>query len=314
MKYELGKTLVIANPTARSGEGAEAAAVVEGTLDYYADEQNPFELLLTRKAGDAWQMAEKAEGFETVIAVGGDGIIHEIVNGLMRIPQARRPRLSVVPVGSGNDFARTIGMKLNDPAVALDQIATGEDASIDLGVVDGNEYFCQTLSFGLDAAIALDTTTRRADNSKQKGALLFASSGLKIMAQAKEGWPYRATWLDADGKSHEHKGLAVVFAVQNGPTYGGGFRITPTAQPDDGALDLCRSIDLPAIPITLATFLAARFGKHTRSKHLAFSQFSHIELEFETEPPSQIDGEPLHGTHHVVDVVPSSLRIIRPRK
>ena len=133
------------------------------------------------------------------------------------------------------------------------------------------------------------------------------------MAQAKEGWRYRATWIDASGANHDQGGTAAVFALQNGPTYGGGFRITPQALPDDGVLDLCRSIGLPNIPVTLATFLAARFGKHASSKYLAFSQFKHLELEFETEPPSQIDGEPLHGTRHTVDITPGALRIIRPR-
>ena len=313
MEHQLGKTLVIANPAARSGKGVDAAATVEGTLHYYADKTSGLELKLTKAPGDAMRIAESSEGVDTVIAVGGDGVIHEIANGLMHITENKRPQLAVVPVGSGNDFARTLGMEINDAAKALNQIMHGEHSVIDLGLVDGHLYFIQTLSFGLDAAIALDTTTRRASNSRQRGALLFASSGLKILAQAKEGWQYRAAWVDASGTGHDQEGTAAVFALQNGPTYGGGFRITPQALPDDGVLDLCRSIGLPNIPVTLATFLAARFGKHTGSNFLAFSQFKHLELEFETEPPSQIDGEPLHGTRHIIDITPNALRIIRPR-
>lgn len=309
----MGKTLVIANPASHSGAGAEAAAVVEGSLEYYADDPASCHMLLTRATGDALGFASDAAPFDTVIAVGGDGIIHEVVNGLMRIPEGERPRMAVVPVGSGNDFARTLGMVRNDAARALRQISGGVERPIDLGLVDGETYFAETLSFGLDAAIALDTSDRRARDAVQKGSALFATSGVKIMARAKERWDYRLTLEGPDGVCQKSTGSSIVFAVQNGPTYGGGFKITPAAQPDDGLLDFCCSIGAPSIPLTLATFAAARFGMHTSSSHLRFAQLRRMEVSFATEPPSQVDGEPIHGTHHMVEVVPGALRVVFPK-
>ncbi len=307
----LGALLVIANPVARSGTGEEAISVVRDMFDCHPEISNDYRVLLTEAQGDAQTMAASAE-CDTVLAVGGDGIIHEVVNGLMEIPENRRPRLVVVPVGTGNDFARTLGMRRNDPATALRQIICGHEQAIDLGLVDETTYFMQTLSFGLDAAIALDTTTRRAQGTSQKGTALFASSGVKIMSQAKRGWSYRVSAEDALGVQSAAEGCAVVFAIQNGPTYGAGFRITPNASPSDGLLDVCRSVDVPRIPMTLFVFGMARRGHHGFSRHLAFEQVKSLEVEFESEPPTQIDGEALHGKRHGVRVVPQALRIVFP--
>lgn len=309
----MATTLVIANPASHSGAGAEAAAIVEGTIEYYTKDPAACDMLLTRATGDALGFASRAVNYERVIAVGGDGIIHEVVNGLMGIPTDQRPCMAVVPVGSGNDFARTLGMARNDAARALRQIFEGEERLLDLGLVDGKTYFAETLSFGLDAAIALDTTERRARDSVQKGSALFATSGVKIMARAKEGWGFHLILEDGQGEIHESEGTSIIFAIQNGPTYGGGFKVTPDARPDDGLLDFCCSTTVPSVPKTLAAFAAARFGRHTKAGFLNFAQLRRLEVTFDTEPPAQVDGESLCGSHHVVEVVPRALKVVVPR-
>ena len=153
----LGRTLLIANPAAHSGKGAAGADFARHFLGSYATATRGYELRLTTGPGDAVGIAAGAVGFDTVLALGGDGVIHEVVNGLMRLPGSARPQLGVIPLGSGNDYARTLGMARNDVEGAFAQLVRGTVRELEVGRVNG-VHFMQTLSFGLDAAIALDTT------------------------------------------------------------------------------------------------------------------------------------------------------------
>lgn len=303
----LGRTLVIANPTAHSGRGAEAADFSRSFLASYQSVTTGHELLRTRAAGDATQMAASAVGFDTVVALGGDGVIHEVVGGLMQIPVARRPQLGIIPIGTGNDYARTLGMARNDPARAWAQLVRGHAQATDLGEVNGIP-FMETLSFGLDAAIALDTSDRRAAGTRMEGENLFYSSGLRIMAQARQGWSWHGAF---DGKGHTASNT-IIFAIQVGPTYGAGFRICPEASPTDGLLDVCYNHILPPVPGVLALFGLARFGRHTGSRVLRNLRMREAAIDFDEEPPCQADGEKVTGKHFEVRSLPTALRVIVP--
>ncbi len=319
MSSPIGRALVIANPASRSGRGKAAAANVRAFLEQEEEATNGFEVVMTQAPGDAEKIVvnrfggdEKDLGpegaFDTVIALGGDGVIHETIGGLMRVSRDRRPRFGIIPMGSGNDFARTLGMYINAPMRALGQLIAGSVRTLDLGIVNG-VYFMETLSFGLDAAIALDTMTKRADNKSGKGAQLFASSAIKTFSSSREGWTYTA---EIDGA--RHSGRESVFAVQVGPTYGGGFRICPDASPADGLLSVCYTLDIPpTIPATLALLGRARFGLHKGSKYLRFAEAEKIVVDFDVEPPCQVDGERLCGTHFEIESVPAALDVIVPK-
>lgn len=304
----LGRTLIIANPASHSGKGEAAALFATRFFSSFQSVTATCEVMLTEASGDGLHMAEAGYQYDTVIALGGDGIIHEVINGLMHIDKELRPRLGIIPMGSGNDFARTIRIRKNDPERAISELLQSIDKPLDLGKVN-DVYFMQTLSFGVDAAIALDTTDRRAEHTKQVGAGLFVTSGLKLISRGMRGWNYVAQIDD------EHiEGIDVAFAVQNGPTYGGGFRICPAAVPNDGLLDICFSTTRPSTPHSLALFGLARFGKHTKSKRLHMRQARHVEIHFpEEQPPCQVDGERLEAEHYVIDVVPKVLRVFVSR-
>ena len=186
----LGRTLLIANPAAHSGKGAVGAEFARHFLSSYAAATSGYEVRLTSGPGEATGIAAAAEGFDSVLVLGGDGVIHEVVNGLMARDAAARPQLGVIPLGSGNDYARTLGMARNDVGAALAQIVRGTARPVDVGRVNGT-HFMQTLSFGLDAAIALDTTARRAADTSQEGEALFVTSGLKILSVRKTASPAR---------------------------------------------------------------------------------------------------------------------------
>ena len=304
----LGKTLIIANPAAHSGDGERGALFAETFLESYASATSGFEVVRTSGPEDATEIAASATGRDTVIALGGDGVIHEVVNGLMRLRREDRPQLGIIPMGSGNDYARTLGIKRNDVADALAQLVRGHAKSCELGRVNGT-YYMQTLSFGLDAAIALDTMDKRAEGTDQKGEELFFRSALSILSKAGAGYDCEAVFDDGD----PIKLSSIIFAVQVGPTYGGGFRICPEANPCDGLLDVCYNVSMPSTPKLLALLGLARAGKHTLSKVVTTRRISHAELRFSEEPPCQADGEKLEGTEFSIDVVPDALDVIFPR-
>ena len=100
---DFGRTLIIANPAAQSGAAREVAERLQRFLDMTA-RSSQFDLVLTERMGHAKELAAQAQGYRTVIALGGDGVIHEVVNGLMTQKENARPALAALPVGSGNDF------------------------------------------------------------------------------------------------------------------------------------------------------------------------------------------------------------------
>lgn len=106
---DFARTLIIANPAAQSGAAREVAERLQRFLDMTA-RASQFDLVLTERMGHAKELAAQAQGYRTVIALGGDGVIHEVVNGLMTQEEGTRPALAILPVGSGNDFAQTLGI------------------------------------------------------------------------------------------------------------------------------------------------------------------------------------------------------------
>ena len=301
----LGRTLLIANPAAHSGRGAAGADFARHFLNSFSSATRGYEVRLTEGPGDAVDIAAGAAGFDTVLALGGDGVIHEVVNGLMGLPTQRRPQLGVIPLGSGNDYARTLDMPKNDVEGAFARLVRGRARELEVGRVNGT-HFMETLSFGLDAAIAIDTTERRAAETSQEGEALFITSGLKVISRAHAGYPCTARFDDDEPLALS----ALIFAVQVGPTYGGGFRVCPDADPGDGLLDVCYNVRRPSIPHFLALFGLARWGRHALTGAVRMRRFRHATVDFSAEPPCQVDGERLVGTHFEIDVIPHALRVV----
>lgn len=300
----LGKTLLIANPVAQNGNGAAAALCADEEFRRLLP-SGEFELAMTEGPLHGRRIAAGAGRFDTVIALGGDGLVHEVVNGLMEIEEPCRPVFGLLPMGSGNDYARTLGMPFAlDRSLA--QIVHCAPKPFDLGLCN-NEYFAETLSFGLDAAIALDTVARRKRTGKT-GTPLFLASGIDMLLhQMKE---HRFTAVIDGGKPFSDSML--LFAVQVGPTYGGGFRICPDASTDDGLLDLCIAHPPLGIPKAVFIFLLAKDAHHTKFKQLEFRQVSSLSIRFEKQPPAQIDGEPFPASEYDISVCRRALRVLVP--
>lgn len=350
---ETGKIVLIANPVAKSGRGAAAADEATRLLwDRVGEER--VEVLYTARPLHAVELAAGlGSDVGCVIALGGDGLVNEVANGLMKRPRDERPALAVIPVGSGNDYAATLGMAYQvGPAVS--QILHFRTAHADVGCVNGR-YYVETLSFGLDAAIALDTMERR-KRTGRSGTVLYLESAVDqlfnhlntyeftLSLEGEEAAASATSAEDAtsaasatsagepttptpageptsmaepatsvaekEGDSRVVSAEAYLVAVQVGPTYGGHFRITPDAHIDDGLLDVCWATPKLAPLRALAVLLRARAGKHVGNPHVHFAQASCLLLDFAQEPPAQIDGEKITGTHFEISCVPDALTVV----
>ena len=307
-----GKTLLIANPAARSGKAAEAAAHANTVFEHLRAKHDStlsaFALRYTTGPRDASLIAEREGGaYDTVIALGGDGLVNEVANGLMQLEPSSRPQLALIPCGNGDDFARTIRIDRN-PAQSLAQMEslTLVPEQIDLGNVNGM-WFVETLSFGLDAAIALGTAELR-KKTRRTGTSLYLQCGIDQLVNHRD---IRHASLSLDGNKPEDIDFYLL-AVQNGISYGGGFKICPKAKLDDGAFDLCYAVPSLSAPAAIQLLLKAKNGKHTHHPNLVFKQARRLQVRFHAPVPTQVDGEALPASDYTVELCPKQLTVLMP--
>ncbi len=303
-----GRIALIANPAAQNGRGAWAAVEAASLLRARVGDEG-FQLLLTERPRHATALAASLDpSVGTVVALGGDGLISEVAAGLMERPVDERPALGVIPVGSGNDYAASLGVPASIGR-AIDCVLAGRTAVVDVGRVNGR-YFVETLSFGLDAAIALDTVERRVRTGRT-GTRLYLESAVDQLFRHLSIYDFTARLTGGDAAAARTvSAAAYLLAVQIGPTYGGHFRICPGAELDDGLLDLCYATPHLGPWKALAVLLAAKGGRHTGNRHIHLDRASRLVLDFAEEPPGQIDGEKIEGTHFEIDCIPRSLTVI----
>ena len=222
------KTKLIVNPNADLGRAWRTVSDLRYLVDEYGGADWAGTVYPTHAVELARQAAEA--GYELVIAAGGDGTVHEVLNGLMQVPPERRPRLGVIPLGSGNDFAHAIGLNPK-PALALRQVFQGTPHRIDLGVfkigADRQEYFDNALGFGFDTTV----TIRSRKLTWLRGFLIYLVAVLQTIILNHEAPAMRVT-TDAESWDEE----SILFVLGNGSREGGGFLVTPAALPDDGLL------------------------------------------------------------------------------
>jgi diacylglycerol kinase (ATP) len=223
------RTCIIFNPTAKGNK----ARHFRHHLDEFAAECT---LKLTTGVGDARKLATQAveEGFEIIVAAGGDGTLNEVLNGIFNAPNGfERARLGVLPLGTVNVFAREVQIPLKLER-AWETLRNGRETLIDLGVVDYEENgvparrcFAQLAGAGLDAR-AIELVNWRL--KKKIGPLAYVVAGLKALMEGQT--KIKVT----SGKS---EGAGELVLIGNGSLYGGEFRIFPPADMRDGLLEAC---------------------------------------------------------------------------
>lgn len=265
------RTLLLVNPNAR--RGAEAMAQVPGRL-----RAGGLEVLVETFASPAEvtpDILKRRPEVDRVVVCGGDGTINSAARALMETDLP----LGIVPMGTANDLARTLGIP-PDPAAAVDIILTGRLERIDVGTVNGHPFFnVATIGLGADLARSLTSETK-----KRWGRLSYAIAAAQVLLRAR---PFTA-WIRNKGETTRVKTLQI--AVGNGRHYGGGLVIEESATIDDGKLDLY-SLELRNVwklALMLRTFRSGRQGAWSEVRTARC-----IEFEVETRRPRPIntDGE-----------------------
>ncbi len=238
------------------------------------------DIVPTERPGHATELAAAAakNGAERVIAVGGDGAVHEVANGLLGV--RARAAFGVVPIGTGNDFAKLTGVYRHSVERAVSRLVTAATQRFDAGKVLG-EFFVNTLGFGFGPAVV---QTRNAMPGL-KGFLSYLVPVLRTFVT------FRPPLLDVRTDGHAERGNMMMVEVCNGTTAGGSYRFAPDADPRDGMLDVCliRKIGLVRF---LAALPRVMRGTHGAMKEVTLVRTSSLEIRSpETPLVLHLDGE-----------------------
>ncbi|MFH8801662.1 diacylglycerol kinase [Streptomyces sp. NPDC017936] len=287
------------NPTAGRGRGARAALPAASALRAAGCSVRTVH---GRSAEEALARARAAvaEGTDALVAVGGDGLVHL---ALQAVAGTRTP-LGVVPVGTGNDFARALGLPLGDPAAAgrlvADALRAGRIRDVDLGQA-GDRWFGTVLASGFDSRVndRGDRMRWPAGRARYDLAMLAELTALRPL-------PYRIT-LD-DGAVREVE--ATLVAVGNGPSYGGGMRMCPGADLTDGLLDVT-VVGACGRGTLLRVFPRVYRGTHVDRPEITVHRAVSVRLAA-ADVTGYADGEPLGPLPLTVRCVPAAVRIVGP--
>jgi diacylglycerol kinase (ATP) len=243
-----------------------------------------------------------------ILIVGGDGTINEAVRGIID-PQgprtAHRPTLSILPLGTGSDLARGLGLFSVDDAMAA--LCDARIAQLDVGMLRDaapdaeNLCFVNVADVGLGACVA----ERVNRNTKALGGLpSYLLGALRELAHLRVGW--MEVFVD---EQQIHAGPLAMALIANGRYYGGGMQPAPQASMTDGLFDVVLLRDLPRL--TMATQLLPKVysGAHIHHRGVIVARGSTVAVQCEHEQPVSQDGEVTRMTAFTATVVPSSLRV-----
>lgn len=286
--------LFIVNPNAGKGR---AVRIWNQISDVLRERKISFDYHLTKEAGEATEIARiKGSSYEQVIVLGGDGTLHEVVNGIYE----REISLGVIPAGTGNDFAQLFHWG-NQPKSEVDRILRNQTIRIDL-VRMCNRVFINVAGMGFDATVANDTNRSRI--LKRIGAMGYVVSVFKNLPLFK---PTQAV-LNVDGTDFEFENVLLI-AIGNGVSYGGGMRITPQADCRDGILEVCVVFGISKLELMMV-FPKIFTGSHV--SHPAVHMIRGKNIKVKTKEPFLIhaDGEIAGTTPETFEVLPALIRLI----
>jgi YegS/Rv2252/BmrU family lipid kinase len=292
--------LAVINPVSRHGKGAQAAYGVLPDLK----EKFELEVVESEGPGHIKELAASAEGFDVILVCGGDGSVHEAVNGIM-LRSEKKPVLAYLPVGSGNDSARACGIPFNLKK-AVEVIKRFETKKIDIGKMN-NIYYSNSLGIGLDGMVAHQASSLRS-RTRLKGVPLY----LKALYEVIKNWePFKLTFYIEDEKIYDES--TMLAAINVGRSYGGGFFVTPNAFIDDGLFDVCIVREIPKyeVPLRLPFFIVG----HYEWMGIALTKRgSRIRVEASRPVYAQLDGETYAIVEAKVELIPRAIEVIVSEK
>jgi YegS/Rv2252/BmrU family lipid kinase len=285
------KLVIVLNPSAAGGRAARLLPEAQQELEALGLSHRVVE---TRDMAHASQAAQEAAEDETVVAMGGDGLV-----GALAAAVRGRVPLGVLPAGRGNDFARELKIPSEIPGAAR-ILAQGSERTLDLGEANGQHFICI-------ASTGFDSESNRIANEARfvKGNLVYAYAALRALAS----WRPARFELKFDGREHTMEGYTVVAA--NTRFYGGGMRVAPGADPTDGLLEVV------LVGKTSKLRFLGNLPKVFTAKHVELEGvevFRAREVEIAADRPFDVyaDGEILTSLPATVRLIPNAVRVIAP--
>jgi diacylglycerol kinase (ATP) len=298
---------IILNP--QSAKGATQKRIPE--IQQALNELNlNYSLTLTERPWHAAELAQEAvvDGNDVVVAVGGDGTVNEILNGILGCQDKRAGELlfGVLPVGRGNDFCFANGIPLDFKA-ACQTLAAGRVRTVDAGRISYEQnskvrYFGNGVGIGFDAVVS-----RVANQAKLSGFLSYLVAALQTMYIY-----YRAPEMQIELSNEMIRQRSLMVSVMNGRRAGGGFLMAPQGDPCDGVFDLCIAKNISKAKILA---LIPRFMNGTQAGHPAiqFKQDTRVTVRaLDGLLPVHVDGEVLSADvkELLIEILPGRLKVI----
>lgn len=284
---------LVVNPAAAGGKVARSLAEAIAALDAVDADYRVTE---TRDLEHACELAAEASSKgETVVAVGGDGLVGTLAGALRNAPVP----LGIVPGGRGNDFARVLGIPKTVPE-AISVVLDGSERLVDVADVDGRPFV------GI-ASLGFDSDANRIANETRliKGNLVYVAAALRALA----AWKHATFRLTVDGEEHTVRGYSV--AVGNSKAYGGGMFLIPHAEIDDGRLDVFTSAE--ASKLTFLKGVPKVFkGTHVDTPSVRFLSGEIVHVDADRPFTVYADGDPIGELPITVRVTPRCLRVLVP--
>ncbi|MEE9166237.1 MAG: diacylglycerol kinase family protein [Candidatus Neomarinimicrobiota bacterium] len=285
--------LIIANPGGGRGRTLKRMPHFTSLLD---EANEDYQVRWTEAPKHATEIAtEEMEKFDLVVAFGGDGTVNEIANGLI----GSDTPLGIIPLGTGNDFARSCGIPLRiEEAARL--LVKGVRKEIDVGTVNGR-FFTNVVGVGFDARVNRESLK----TAWLKGTALFLWATLKTLAKY-ESIPMR---IELDNEVIEE--TTYLLCVGNGWSVGAGLKLTPDALLDDGTFDVCHVSDISSMKVVM-NFPKLFNGNINDIDEVTSHRSRRIDIQSEVPFPVHIDGEIPDGetTDLHIEIIPKGLSVI----
>ncbi len=299
---------LIMNPNADMGNAWRYASDLTHLFEGFADADWAGTVYPTH----AQKLAKQAalEGYDMVVAIGGDGTAHEVINGLMEVPAEQRPVFGVIPLGSGNDFCANVGNTRN-PDEVVQAILAGHTKKIDLATVEDEtgrlEYWDNTINIGFGGSVTMFFRQVKI----LRGFARYFYTVLKVIFS---NYIIMKTKFKTEDKEWEDE--TIMIALNNGPREGGGFHTGPHAVMDDGLLNMTvvKKVSRLSMLLLLGPFMSGTQEKH---KDVYMDTFKTLEIHSDKALYLHTDGEMFAGMNHnvhylKVQVLPQALEVVVP--
>ncbi len=295
---------LIVNPVAGTDRALEHAAHLSATL---STRFGPIEVAITTGPSDAERAAARAveDGCTAVFVAGGDGTLNEALNGVASQAKGlEHVTLGVVPLGTGNDFARALGIP-EDVDEALDVLMRGDVRQVDAGRLN-DRLFVNVSGGGFIADVSEAVTPQLKSIA---GRLAYLIGGAQTLLDFE---PVRVTLAAEPGG--ERVGASIyAFAVCNAPMIGGGRLIAPLASIDDGLFDVCVIDAMPTLEF-VALLRRVADGDHMDDPRVRYLRASHLTTQFDRAILVNTDGEVLETDRCEYELLPKAVRFFAGRK